>query len=373
MGLFKKIIVAVSDKAKDELKEYVKRVLEEKEIAEKKDEEVVLAKPQPQEEPVEKAPIVEKTKQPEQEETQNSIAKMVPLVKELPQKYTFTTLTAPLTRDIIDLTQLLAFDEFTVYLKLYIYSVSQRKNYGYLGNSLRRKTGLDTMDHRLFELTLLKLSAHGLISIEDLSSNQRTFILYLPFDEDFMKSQKKKEAPHHTAPQKQGGNRDNRENRERNNSNRNTGNRTSRQRPPREKEDKKESHQNNNSQKQSSQKPAPQKQAPQKDVKPTKKTKSEPKKQTQQRAIPGRPTGAMSDDELRKQYVTFVSLEIDKAKMRVGRSSFDKIYMEAVKYIDSKYGFKVLSDPDKFKEYLTNYYMSAFDIPEFEDWKENKK
>ena len=74
-----------------------------------------------------------------------------------------------------------------------------------------------------------------------------------------------------------------------------------------------------------------------------------------------------------KQYNTFVYLEIDKAKMRVGRSSFDKIYMEAVKYIDSTYGFKVLSDTEKFKEHLTNYYMSAFDIPGFEEWQKNKK
>ena len=58
--------------------------------------------------------------------------------------------------------------------------------------------------------------------------------------------------------------------------------------------------------------------------------------------------------------------------MRVGRSNFDKIYMEAVKYIDKNFGFKVLSDSDKFKEYLTSYYISAFDIKTFEEWKKDK-
>ena len=179
-----------------------------------------------------------------------------------------------------------------------------------------------------------------------------------------MKSQKKKEPAAPRKEEKRHSN-NNRNNRDRNNSNRNNSSRqtTNRQRSPREKEEKKE-----NSQKQQAKK-----QSTQKSNKPEKQTRNEPKQQKKQQSIPGRPTGAMSNDELRKQYITFVSLEIDKAKMRVGRSSFDKIYMEAVKYIDSKYGFKVLSDPDKFKEYLTNYYMSAFDIPEFEEWKQNKK
>ena len=88
--------------------------------------------------------------------------------------------------------------------------------------------------------------------------------------------------------------------------------------------------------------------------------------------IPGKPVEGMENDEMYKSYKTFVSLEIDKAKMRVGRANFDKIYMEAVKYIDKKYGFKVLSDSDKFKEYLTNYYISAFDIPTVENWKKSK-
>ena len=353
MGLLNKIITAVSDRAKDELKEYVKRVMEEKEMA--KEESKPAPAPVKQEESPqrEQQPIVEqknpqKQEKKKQENAHDSIAKMEPLVSELPQKYTFTTSNAPLTRDITDLIQLLAFDEFAMYVKLYLYSVSQRKNYGYLGNSLRRKTGLDTMEHRAFELTLLKLSAHGLISIEDLSSNQRTFILYIPFDEEFMKKQKKKES----APPARS--RQSTNNRERNNSNRNNNNNrnNNRQRPPREKEEPKKNSA-----------PAPKAKTP----------KSEPHNPKTKQAIPGRANDAMSDEELGKQYVTFVSLEIDKAKMRVGRSSFDKIYMEAVKYIDSKYGFKVLSDTEKFKQYLTNYYMSAFDIPEFEEWKKTKK
>ena len=106
-------------------------------------------------------------------------------------------------------------------------------------------------------------------------------------------------------------------------------------------------------------------------------TKKEVKKETEpvsqhEEDIPGKHVEGMEDDEMYKSYKTFVSLEIDKAKMRVGRANFDKIYMEAVKYIDKKYGFKVLSDSDKFKEYLTNYYISAFDIPTFENWKKSK-
>ena len=96
------------------------------------------------------------------------------------------------------------------------------------------------------------------------------------------------------------------------------------------------------------------------------------KQDDQQDHIPGKAVSGMENDELYKSYRTFVSLEIDKAKMRVGRSNFDKIYMEAVKYIDKKYGFKVLSDSEKFKEYLTNYYISAFDIPTFDAWKKTK-
>jgi hypothetical protein len=88
--------------------------------------------------------------------------------------------------------------------------------------------------------------------------------------------------------------------------------------------------------------------------------------------IPGKMAIDMDDEALMKAYRTFVSMEIDKAKMRVGRSNFDKIYMEAVKYIDKKYGFKVLSDQERFREYLTQYYISAFDIPNYDNWKKAK-
>ncbi len=101
--------------------------------------------------------------------------------------------------------------------------------------------------------------------------------------------------------------------------------------------------------------------------KTSKKSSSKNKEET----LPGQADNTMNDDSLKKAYLTFVSLEIDKAKMRVGRSNFDKIYMEAVKYIDKKYGFKVLSDSEKFKEYLNQYYISAFDIKTFDEWKKN--
>ncbi len=336
MGLVGKLAIVLIDKAKEELEEYVKKVVEssrdnaEEASQQPVDPEVVSL--QPEAEPDESS---EHSFEPE-----DVISRIIPLVNDLPIKYHFTTTEVPLSKDFNDLTLSLPFDEFAIYTKLFIYSVAQRKNYGYLGNSLRRKTGLDSMDNRLFELALLKLSARGLIAIEDLSSNQRTFVLYVPFDEDYMKKQEKRSNKQDKRRDKQssrsGDQRQQRRSNQRQNSPQQSDNRSSRSRKGRSG----------------------------KAIAGSDSVREE--------SVPGRADHSMDDEELKKQYNTFVSLEIDKAKMRVGRSNFDKIYMEAVKYIDKKYGFKVLSDTEKFKEYLTGYYMSAFDIPSFDEWKNRK-
>ena len=222
-------------------------------------------------------------------------------------------------KELSELIKMLPLEEYACFVKLYCFALEQKKNYGYWGGTLKRRIGLDYMTTAEFEELGNNLVSYGLLLLEQLTENQKTFVLYVPFDEDTMiklstakKPEKKTEKPVKKQP-----------------------------------------------------------------AKPVTRAKAEPEPEPEaetQRAedIPGKPVEGMENDEMYKSYKTFVSLEIDKAKMRVGRANFDKIYMEAVKYIDKKYGFKVLSDSDKFKEYLTNYYISAFDIPTFENWKKSK-
>ena len=213
-----------------------------------------------------------------------------------------------------DLARQLPIEEYALYMKLYFLSAEQKKNYGYWSSSLKRKIGLDDLTASEFNEIGENLAAYGLLLIERLNETQRTFVLYIPFDEETMVRLEAAKQP--AKPKKK------------------------------------------------FEKPAPS---------AKKEVKKEAENTTQhEEDIPGKHVDGMEDDEMYKSYKTFVSLEIDKAKMRVGRANFDKIYMEAVKYIDKKYGFKVLSDSDKFKEYLTNYYISAFDIPTFENWKKTK-
>ena len=216
--------------------------------------------------------------------------------------------------EIAELVRQLPIEEYALYMKLYFLVAEQKKNYGYWSSSLKRKIGLDDLTAAEFNEIGDNLAAYGLLLIERLNETQRTFVLYVPFDEENM-------VKLDTAKQ-----------------------------------------------------PAKQPEKPKKKFeKPAPAAKKEAENTTQhEEDIPGKHVEGMEDDEMYKSYKTFVSLEIDKAKMRVGRANFDKIYMEAVKYIDKKYGFKVLSDSDKFKEYLTNYYISAFDIPTFENWKKTK-
>ena len=325
MGLIKNIGNAV----KNEVRDYLLKIVEVEKEAPKQPEaeniqkpvEVKAEQPAPK---VEEAPVVKEEKvQPEKvEEVREKPRKkeIYPIANDLEfvrfsYKKTQDLITIP--KELSELIKMLPLEEYACFMKLYCFVADQKKNYGYWGSTLKRRIGLDNLTTAEFEELGNNLMAYGLLLLEQLTENQKTFVLYVPFDEDVM-------VKLSTAKQ-----------------------------PERKPE-----------------KPA-KKQAP----KPAPKAKAEPKEEPETQRdedIPGKPVEGMENDEMYKSYKTFVSLEIDKAKMRVGRANFDKIYMEAVKYIDKKYGFKVLSDSDKFKEYLTNYYISAFDIPTFENWKKSK-
>lgn len=330
MGLIKNIGNAV----KNEVRDYIFKMVEnekEKETAKQsvtenvqKNTEVKAEQPAPE---IKEAPVLKEEKvEPEKtEEVEKVVEKphkkeILPIARDLEiLKFSYkknqNVITIP--RELSDLIKMLPLEEYACFIKLYCYSLEQKKNYGYWGGTLKRKIGLDSLTSAEFDEIGNNLVAYGLMIFEKLSEIQKTFVLYIPFDEENM-------VKLDAAKQ-----------------------------------------------------PAKQEKTPKKTPeKPAQKAKEEPKKEepeTQRSEdIPGKPVEGMENDEMYKSYKTFVSLEIDKAKMRVGRANFDKIYMEAVKYIDKKYGFKVLSDSDKFKEYLTNYYISAFDIPTFENWKKSK-
>jgi hypothetical protein len=333
MGLIKNI----KDAVKKEVKDYIFQMVEVEKDIEKKPEqpvsenvkniEVKAEQPAPE---VEEKPVVKEEKvQPEKKEEVEEVREkprkkeIYPIANNLEfvrvsYKKNQDVITIP--RELAELIKMLPLEEYACFVKLYCFALEQRKNYGYWGGTLKRRIGLDQLSTSEFEELGNNLAAYGLLLLEQLTENQKTFVLYVPFDEDTMVKLSTAKKP--------------------------------------EKESEKPAAKK-------AEKPAP------KAAKPKLEPKEEPETQREE-DIPGKMVEGMENDEMYKSYKTFVSLEIDKAKMRVGRANFDKIYMEAVKYIDKKYGFKVLSDSDKFKEYLTNYYISAFDIPTFENWKKSK-
>ena len=322
MGLIRGIAEAVLEKAKVEMKDYIIKFIEAEKEAEKKTAEKDSAAV---EVPAETVQTEEKTP-----EIQAKKAEIFPIVEKEFVKIVYKTKPdlISIPRELADLMQMLPVGEFACFMKLFIFTFEQKKNFGYIGNSLKKKIGLDSLSPEQFEELISNLEAYGMINLEQVSDNQRTFILYVPFDEETMtvsemqKTEKQPEKNEFRSSNQQ------------------------KKAPVRKEAEKTE------------------KKAPAK-AEPVKEEKEEDDR-------PGRSKTGMEDDDLYKSYRTFVNLEIDKAKMRVGRSNFDKIYMEAVKYIDKKYGFKVLSDSEKFKEHLTNYYISAFDIKSFEEWKKSK-
>jgi hypothetical protein len=332
MGLLKGIATAVLEKTKDEVKEYLQKILDEEkkkeseEVEEKEEEKVETPQAEEIEPEEEETEEIEDPEEPEEDPLED----ILPVIDEDIERLNYKSKPdrIMISYELADLAQQLPLEEFSLYIKMVIFSQDQKKNYGYLGNSLKKKLGLDEMDIEEFNSVANRLQAYGLLEIETVSDNQRTYILYLPFDEELMKRTNAAKAKKKAQESRQHKKTDNR-NRKQGNRNRNN-----------------------------------EKHSPEKQEK-----KTEPRKEDD---LPGRMDLDMKDEDLYKSYRTFVNLEIDKAKMRVGRSNFDKIYMEAVKYIDKKYGFKVLSDSDKFKEYLTNYYISAFDIKTFDQWKKTK-
>ena len=328
MGLIKNIGNAV----KSEVRDYLLKIVEAEKEAPKKPETENIQKPvetkAEQSAPkVEEKPVIKEEKvQPEKvEEVAEAAEKprrkeIYPIATDLEfvrVSYKKNQDGVMIPKDLAELIKMLPLEEYACFVKLYCFALEQKKNYGYWGGTLKRRIGLDQLTTAQFEELGSNLAAYGLLLLEQLTENQKTFVLYVPFDEESMVKLSTAKKPE-KKPEK----------------------------------------------------PA-KKQAP----KPAPKAKAEPETEAETQRdedIPGKPVEGMENDEMYKSYKTFVSLEIDKAKMRVGRANFDKIYMEAVKYIDKKYGFKVLSDSDKFKEYLTNYYISAFDIPTFENWKKSK-
>ncbi|MGI6395608.1 MAG: hypothetical protein ACOX2F_12940 [bacterium] len=308
MGLIRGIAEAVMDKAKSEVKNYIVKFMEEEKKKEEKQQDKSIDESEVSTEPEESSEPTKGEVAPEEETVKKQ--KIYPLIK---PEFTRITYKSRLKEfavpsELAELAQMLPLEEFACFIKLLFFAIDQKKNFGYLGNTLRKKIGLESFESEKFDQVIDNLQEYGVLKIEQVSDNQRIFVLYLPFDEETMtKSQNQK-----------------------------------------------------------------QKSTPQKSEKKQPETLKKESK-NEQSDIPGKAVQGMENEELYKSYRTFVSLEIDKAKMRVGRSNFDKIYMEAVKYIDKKYGFKVLSDSEKFKEYLTNYYISAFDIPTFEIWQKTKE
>ena len=348
MGLIKNIGNAV----KNEVRDYLLKIVEEKEAPKQQEAEKVQKTEEPKVEEaapkVEAAPIVkeekaepEKVVEVEKVEEKPRRKEIYPISNDLEfvrvsYKKNQDGVTIP--KDLAELIKMLPLEEYACFVKLYCFALEQRKNYGYWGGTLKRRIGLDYMTTAEFEELGNNLAAYGLLLIEQLTETQKTFVIYVPFDEETMvklsvakAAAKKPEKQPAKQPAKQ---------------------------PERQQQERQ-----------------PERPVKKQQPKQQPKAKAEPKEEPEMQReedIPGKHVEGMENDEMYKSYKTFVSLEIDKAKMRVGRANFDKIYMEAVKYIDKKYGFKVLSDSDKFKEYLTNYYISAFDIPTFENWKKSK-
>ncbi len=282
--------------------------------------------------------------------------------------------------DLARLIQPLPVNEYSLYVKLYLYSYGIRKNYGYVGAGLKKSIGIDELDAAEFGRLLERLDKRGLVSLEKISEHQSTYILYLPFDEKTMKrvEEKKREeeeppaipapkteprpaaAKNEPRPAPRGKEKEKEKTKEPEKGRDKGKGREPEKGKGKAKEPEHPAPKGRGGRGRSVSAPEPEKKQPVYEELP-----DEP-------MIPGRSNIELDDDGLMKAYRTFVSMEIDKAKMRVGRSNFDKIYMEAVKYIDKKYGFKVLSDQERFREYLTQYYISAFDIPNYDNWKKTK-
>jgi len=307
MGIFKDITTMIKDRAKDEVVNYVKKITEEGTTPQQNE---ILQTDLPSKEKSavgeDKQTDVSKSQQTEAPALVEDV-KTNPKEEWIPRLISKNIVKLTINKDVSDIILSKTFSsdllglsvsEISIYFKLYLFCFGQRKNYGYMGNTLKKKLKLQSSEFDLFDDVLDKLIKRGLISVEQISATQTTFILYIPIDENIMKEAVDKKKKDEDSP-----------------------------------------------------------------------TSTKTKKPSS----PGKQTPGMGSRDLVKAYNTFVSLEVDKAKMRVGRTNFDKIYMEAIKYIDKTHGFMILSDSDKLKEHLVEYYISAFDIPTFDEWKAKQK
>ncbi|HNT28454.1 MAG TPA: hypothetical protein PKH10_09775, partial [bacterium] len=297
---------------------------------------------------------------------------IAPIIEEPIEKIQVTVITQDIVipHEFARTLQPLPLNEYTLYIKLLLYSFSIHKNYGYLGAGLKKSVGLDELAQDEFSRLLDRLCKRGLAVVEKISEYQSTYALYLPFDPETMKKvdEKKKDEPE-AEPEKAPRAKEKEPARPEMQKQPDRQQQEGRPRGGKKEEPKKGKDTGRDAKKA---KEPEKKQPPKGRGRPPVKERPAPAEEPVEEMIPGRTAIHLDDDGLMKAYRTFVSMEIDKAKMRVGRSNFDKIYMEAVKYIDKKHGFKVLSDQERFREYLTQYYISAFDIPDFEAWKKAK-
>lgn len=353
MGIISNIALVIGKKAKKEIVEYIEHLVEEKKKREKEEqkkaqEETVFTdaakSPDEWETSSEKhktekpSPVEDDKEKEEPEQTKDSCEtesekKQLDNIPKLINDRIFrikvfkTTGSIPLDRKFFSKLAELPADEYTLYTKLYMLVHEKKKNFGYIGRNLRRLIGMENMKSEAFDFLCRKLEKRGLMEIYSVSANQKGYTLFVPFDKNFMKKT--------GVPNKK--------------------NRSGRKNTGRGKTAGKQNSQKN---------------------KKNENRKSSSKESNDVKHV-GNETGNLkkaekAGDSFYNSYKTFVNMEIDKAKMRVGRSNFDKIYMEAVKFIDKKYGFSVLSDSEKFKKHLMEYYISAFDIMGFEQWKKQK-
>ncbi|HDT11361.1 MAG TPA: hypothetical protein ENN58_01340, partial [bacterium] len=161
MGLIKGITDAVLQKAKNEMKEYILKVMEE-ESTEKEDQtDISISEIEEDDSQGEDFDVEEAFEEEEDDENEDILS----LIEEDIVRLTFKTRPGDvsLPKKIVEILQFLSFYEFAVYLKLFIFCCDQKKNYGYLGNTLRKKTGLIEMESEEFNKIIDRLSKYGLI------------------------------------------------------------------------------------------------------------------------------------------------------------------------------------------------------------------
>ncbi|HRQ70473.1 MAG TPA: hypothetical protein PLW78_09265, partial [bacterium] len=187
MGLIKAVADAVMEKAKHEVKDYLIKFMEEEKEKEKKTEEI-------KKEEIPAAVLKESVKAEElkeeddEDEDEDEDEEILPLIESEFTKFTYKVKPKDFTipGELADIIKMLPVEEFACFVKLMIFVFEQKKNFGYIGNTLRRKIGLESFENEKFDKTVENLEKYGVLKVEQVSDNQKTFILYVPFDEETM-------------------------------------------------------------------------------------------------------------------------------------------------------------------------------------------